>query len=124
MLQGDEGCNSLFCYWNGIRLGQHDGLELVESRVTRLSASTQGMAAALHSVLDDEEACELRDELLVALPKIGRRRQIAVELQPPIALVGLLERRQLPQAAVHLHAPAHTCHHHAHGSANSQFQPP
>lgn len=73
-----------------------------------LGTSAEGVATALHAVLDDEEAGELRDEGAVALREVGWRREVAVQLQAPVALVRLLEALQLPQAPVHLHAPAHT----------------
>ena len=73
-----------------------------------LGASTEGVAAALHAILDDEEAGELRDEWAVALGEVGRRREVTVQLQAPVALVRLLKGLQRPQASVHLHAPACT----------------
>ena len=71
-----------------------------------LCTSAEVRAASLHAVLDDEEAGQLCDEVLVALQEVRGRRQVGVQLQPPVALVGLLEFRQLPQTPVHLRAPA------------------
>ena len=70
-----------------------------------LRAGTEVCTAPLYAILNDEEASQLGDEVLVALQEAGRRRQVAVQLQAPVALVGLPEFRQLPQAVVHLRAP-------------------
>lgn len=77
--------------------------------MSHLRAGAERVASPLYAVLDDEEASKLRYEGTIALQEIGGGRQVAVELQPPVALVGLLKRPQPAQAAVHLHAPARTC---------------
>ena len=71
-----------------------------------LCTSAEVRAASLHAVLDDEEAGQLCDEVLVALQEVRGRRQIRVQLQAPVALIGLLELRQLSQTAMHLRASA------------------
>lgn len=77
--------------------------------MSHLRAGAERVASPLYAVLNDEEASELRYEGTIALQEIGGGRQVAVELQPPVALVGLLKRPQPAQAAMHLHAPACTC---------------
>ena len=75
-------------------------------RVPHLSAHAEVWTPSLHAVFYDKEAGQLGNEVPIALQEVGWRSQVGVQLQAPVALVGLLEVRQLAQAVMHLRAPA------------------